>query len=257
MHMQSANCLAFVLLVQCSLRWTFKSWRSSSWTPKQMIRTFASPRPQSWWRRVNPRSRTSRCVRRNMLNDQRHNFGVVAGQTLRCAEQECARIHSRHRLHQWTRYHPWNRLHGTPKGDADDLLRKRTVKRLLALSSAEGRAASIACRLQQHAETVLLPKRRESQFPAQPPQMAVLRHEQSVQEPLNTVQADAEQISFCKVYPDGNYAFRGTAIELLGEYWKVPCVNEGQPFTTPRPHLTVRWYLKGSASGEVAQEMFG
>ena len=71
-----------------------------------------------------------------------------------------------------------------PKGDADDLPQKGTVKRLLALSSADCRAASIACRLQQHAETVLLPKRRESQFPAQPPQMAVLRHEQLVQEPL-------------------------------------------------------------------------
>ena len=184
MHMQSASCLAFILLAQCSLRWTLKPWPATSRTPKQMIRTFASPRPQSWWRRVNPRSRTSRCVRRNMLNDQRHNFGVAAGQTWRCAEQECARIHSRHRLQQWTRYHSWNRLHVTPKSDADDLLRKRTVKRRLALSSAEGRAASIACRLQQHAETVLLPKRRESQFPAQPSQLLVLRHEPFVHEPL-------------------------------------------------------------------------
>ena len=172
-------------------------------------------------------------------------------QTLRSAEQECARIHSRHRLQQWTRNQSWNRLHLSLKGDADDLLRYRTVKRRLALSSAECHAASIACRLQQHAEAVLLPKRWESQFPAQPPQMLVLRHEPSVQEPLNPVQTEAvipsrdpwnlpEQISLCIIYPHGNCAFRGAAIELHDEHWKVRCVNEGQPFTTPRPHLTVR-----------------
>ena len=117
-------------------------------------------------------------------------------------------------------------------------------------------------------EAVLLPKRWESQFPTQPPPMAVLRQESLVQEPLNPVQAEAvtssrdpwnlpEQISFCKVCPDGNFPFRGAAIQLHDEYWKVRCINKGQPWTTPRAHLTVRWLLKRSASAKVAPEMFG
>ena len=234
-----------------------------------MIRTWASPRPQSWWRRVNPRSRTSRCVIERTLNYQRppvwcrrwanlmrfltgadtDSFlaSVTAVNTDYLLESVASLSEGRRRLsvalpHCQVAFGPeqWGR-----------------PRRFNCMSAA----ATVT-------ENVLLPKRRNIQFPAQPPQMLVLRHDPLVHEPLNPVQAEAvipsrdcwnlpEQISFCKVYPDGNYAFRGAAIQLHDEYWKVRRVSEGQPSTTPRPNLTVRWWLRRFASGEVAPEMFG